>query len=140
LIDIRGAILSAFIGALGWILFQFVGMPIRKFWDLRGEVAHAMNAYARNISEPPENAFLLAATAVSIANSRMEAAKEFRRLGLAMLSFWQNEPLARLFLRMMRIRGDGAGRLLIELAQANTYTDRLGPRRSEIAATLRLKP
>jgi hypothetical protein len=69
LIDNRGATLSAFIGALGWILFQFVGMPIRKFWDLRGEVAHAMNAYARNISEPPENAFLLAATAVSIANS-----------------------------------------------------------------------
>jgi hypothetical protein len=140
LIDISGAILSALIGALGWFLFQFVAKPFRKFWDLRGEVAHAMNAYAQNISEPPENTFLLAVTALSIANSRIESAKEFRRLGLAMLSFWQSEPFARVVLRMIGMHGDGAARLLLELAEANTHTDRLGPRRSEIAATLRLKP
>lgn len=138
--NVGGALISALIGALGWILFAFVGTPIRRFWDLRGEVAHAMNAYARNISGPPQNDFLLAVTAISVANSRIESAKEFRRLGLAMLSFWQNEPLASFFLRLMRIRGDSAGRLLIELAEANTHTDRLGPRRSELAAALRLKP
>jgi hypothetical protein len=38
------------------------------------------------------------------------------------------------------MNGEAAGRMLIELADANTATDRLGPRRSELAATLRLKP
>lgn len=52
--NIGGALLSALVGALAWILFAFVGTPIRKFWDLRGDVALAMNQYARNISEPPK--------------------------------------------------------------------------------------
>jgi hypothetical protein len=137
--NIIGVLLSALIGALAWIVFAFVGTPIRKFWDLRGEIAHAMNAYARNISEPPKNEYLLFAQTIGIEQRRAEAAKEFRRLGLQVLSFWENEPLARIALRLIGIHGDAAGRILIELAEANIATNRLGPRRSELASVLRLK-
>jgi hypothetical protein len=137
--NVSGALLSALIGALGWILFAFVGTPIRKFWDLRGEVAHAMNKYARNISEPPENYAVLFAQPLDIKQSRDDAAQEFRRVGLLMISFWQNEAFARLILRQMRMNGEAAGQMLLELSEANTTTHRLGPRRSDLAATLRLK-
>lgn len=92
-----GAIVSALIGALTWLLFAFAGTPIRKFWDLRGEVAQAMNQYARNISEPHGNESLLFAQTVAIVQSRANSAKEFRQLGLQLISFWQNEALARFF-------------------------------------------
>jgi hypothetical protein len=137
--NITGALLSALIGMLAWTLFAFVGTPIRKFWDLRGEIAHAMNDYARNISEPPTNDYLLLMQTIGIEQRRAGSAKEFRRLGLQILSFWQNEPLARLALHLIGINGEAAGRMLIELAEANTATDRLGPRRSDLASTLRLK-
>jgi len=136
---IGGILTTVIVGPIGWVLFSFVGTPIRRFWDLRGQVAHAMNAYARNISGPPSNDFLLLVTVMGVANSKVESAKEFRRLGLEILSFWQNETLARLLLRSVSIHGDAAARILIELADANIATDRLGPRRSELAATLRLK-
>jgi hypothetical protein len=138
--NVSGALLSALIGAIGWILFAFVGIPIRRFWDLRGEVAHAMNQYARNISEASSNDFLLFVQPLDVKQSRSDAAKEFRRLGLQIISLWQNEALARFALRRMGMDGQAAGRMLIELAEANTATDRLGPRRSELASTLRLKP
>lgn len=138
--NVGGALISAFIGALGWILFAFVGTPIRRFWDLRGEVAHAMNQYARNISEPPGNEFLVFVQPLDVVQTRAAAAKEFQRLGLQLLSFWQNEALARFFLQRIRMNGELAGKMLLELAEANTGTQRLGPRRSELAATLRLKP
>ncbi len=70
-----GAIVSALIGALTWLLFAFAGTPIRKFWDLRGEVAQAMNQYARNISEPHGNESLLFAQTVAIVQSRAELGK-----------------------------------------------------------------
>lgn len=133
-------LIGALFGALSWALFAFVGTPVRKFWDLRGEIAHAMNQYARNISEPPSDHMLLMVQPLEIKQSRAEAATEFRRLGLAILAFWQNEALARFFLRKIGMHGDAAGRMLIELAEANTGTTRLGPRRSDLAATLRLTP
>ena len=107
--NMEGAIAGALIGALAWLLFAFVGTPIRKFWDLRGEVAHAMNQYARNISEPPGNDFLLIVRTVTIVQSRADSAMEFRRLGLQLISFWQNQALARFFLRLIGMNGDAAG-------------------------------
>ncbi len=140
LLNVGGAVAGFLIGALSWVLFAFIGTPIRRFFDLRGEIVLAMNKYARNISEPPSNDFLPFVAAGQVANSRMESAIEFRRLGLSIFSLWENKTLARLILRLMGYRGDAAGRLLIELAEANTVTDRLGPRRSELARTLRLTP
>lgn len=139
-INIIGALISALIGAVGWALFAFVGTPIRKFWDLRGEVAHAMNQYARNISGPPQNEFVLRVETADVAQSRISAANEFRRLGLQILSFWQNESLARRALALIGIHGEAAGRLLLELSEANTVNYRLGPTRSDLARSLRLTP
>lgn len=133
-----GVLLSALIGGIGWVLFAFVGAPIRKFWDLRGEVLHAMNQYARNISEAPDNTWLLFGQ--TSGTHREEAAAEFRRLALELTKFWKNETLARLFLRAFGMSGEAAAKMLFELSEANVATNRLGPRRSELAATLRLKP
>lgn len=139
--NVEGAIAGALIGAVAWVVFAFVGTPIRKFWDLRGEIAHALNKYARNIAEPPSNEFLLlAVTVLDFAKSRQEGAVEFRRLALLLISFWQNEAFARTVLRLIGIHGDAAGRMLLELAESAINAERLGPKRSEIAATLRLKP
>lgn len=122
-------------------MFAFVGTPIRKFWDMRGEVAHALNEHARNVSGPPtETVLMFPVLTLDAQQSRAAAAKEFRRLGLQLLPFWQNEALARLILhRVMRVRGDIAGRMLLELSDASADGNRLGPGRWQITETLRLR-
>ena len=136
--DFAGALISAVIGATGWVIFSFVGTPIRKFWDLRGEIVLALNKYARAVCGPPSETILMSAV-VSPQLTRAPAAQEFQRLGLALLAFWQNEALARIFLRLVGFNGEVGARMLLTMAEAAMSTATLGPRREEITRPLRLK-
>jgi hypothetical protein len=135
--DIRGALLSAALGGGAWIVFAFVGTPIRKFWDLRGEVAHALNRYARAVAGAPKEEVLFSEV-VNPMVSRAPAAQEFHRLGVAILSFWQNEAFARGFLRLAGLDGAVAAKMLLLMAEAAMSTATIGPRREEITKPLRL--
>ena len=104
--DIFGAIGSAVIGCASWIAFAFAAQPIRKFWDLRGEVAEASNKYARFISERPS---LQEKLLLSASIDRESAKSEFKRLGQALITFHENELLARKG-RPRRRAQTGAGR------------------------------
>jgi hypothetical protein len=89
-------ILSAIVAILGWLIFEFVGRPFRRFFDLRSEVARRLvqfnNVFARVrwahgslefIELPPEEDARLT-----------EAQHIFRDLGSQMQGFEQAEPFA----------------------------------------------
>jgi hypothetical protein len=127
-------------GPLAWFLTAFVFLPIRRFWDLRGEIAHALNDFARVISGPPSEEILMFPSGIDTRTLPPNASKEFRRLGLAILSFWQNELIARVVLSWIGFNGESIARILLESSEAAMSTATLGPRRSDIAAMLKLKP
>jgi hypothetical protein len=135
--NISGALLSALIGGAGWILFAFAGQPIRRFWDLRGEVAYACNQYSRFISGPPSYAMKLR---LSGSDNRDSATTEFRRLGMSLIAFDENERLATLVLSVFGFKSGASGRLLLDLAEALDNKMSLGPRRSDLLRFLRLLP
>lgn len=137
--NIEGALAGLFIGAAGWLLTNFVGRPIREFWNLRGEVANALNKYSRYISGPPSEPRLMFPVDRT-EDSRDAAIKEFVRLAHQLIAFWDNEALARQVLKSIGIRGDACGRMLLEAAEALNSRNSLGPRRYDLVATLRLKP
>jgi hypothetical protein len=137
--NIEGALAGFLIGVLGWFMINFVGRPIREFWNLRGEVAHALNKYSRYISGPPSEPRLLFPVDRS-EDSRQVAIKEFVDLAHRLIAFWDNEALARRALMGIGIRGDACGRMLLDTAEALNARNSLGPRRSDLVATLRLKP
>ena len=137
--NIEGALAGLLIGTVGWFLANFIGSPIREFWNLRGEVAHALNKYSRYVSGPPSEPLLMF-PADRTEDSRDAAIKEFGRLANRLIAFWDNETLARWALKSAGIRGDACGRMLLEAANALSSRNSLGPRRHDLVATLRLKP
>jgi hypothetical protein len=135
--DISGALGSALIGCASWILFAFGGQPIRRFWDTRGDVAHACNLYARFIFEPPSFEEKLWLTD----NKDRDAAKiEFGKLGLQLITFHENEALASFVLERFSISPKACGRLLLQLSENLNSGTSMGPRRSDILRFLRLPP
>jgi len=72
--------------------------------------------------------------------SRDAANAEFKRLGMNLIAFSENEALARISLRVFGFYPETAGKLLIETAEALGNGMSLGPRRSDILRFLRLRP
>jgi hypothetical protein len=73
------------IGAIcGWVIVKFVAEPIRKFWDLRGDVAHALYERARFVAGTTETdmMFFMCERTISDFNAysepRAEAVAAFR--------------------------------------------------------------
>jgi hypothetical protein len=133
------------IGAIsGWIVVKFVGDPIRKFWDLRGEVSRALHERARFVPGSPETdmMFFKGPSPLNIKPynvPRDEAVSTFKSLGAQLLTFSSNEFLASAVLQMCRISINRAGRDLVSLALAIDDRDSANaPRCDDILRALRL--
>jgi hypothetical protein len=131
-----GLMLTALAGALGWIALSFIGTPIRRFWDLRGEVSHALHEYSRYIPGSPLYSENIAADS---GTPRFNAGTTLHQLGLKLIAFWENEYLARVLLRACRIDAAKAGAALVELGTAiSKHRVITSPRHEDIVASLHL--
>jgi len=136
----------AFVGAVfAWIAVKFLGDPIRKFWDLRGEVARTLHDRARFVAGTPETdmMFFMHDTSIDRRNRyetpRAEAISTFRSLGAQLVAFSSNEFLADPVLRLLGINAREAGELLIRLALSLEERNSVNaPRYDEICSTLKL--
>lgn len=140
-----GGIGTFLLGGLGWIAFAFIGQPLRKFWDLRGDVSRAVHAHARFVAGSPETDTMFFAgdgvfgTVRTYNEPRDAAMEEFKSLGLQLVAFDSNEFLARAMLRAFKFDGASAGNALVALALALEGKDaQNAPTRADILKPLRL--
>jgi hypothetical protein len=133
-----------FSGAVGWFVAGFIGSPIRRFFDLRGEVIRQMARYG-NIGarfkekrgDPDE------VEPVEISEKgeqRLQQAEEaFRDLAAEMRSFALNEPLA---VKLLRVRHDPlkASAALFSVSNTiGTYGGVRNQKKQEVEAVLRFR-
>jgi hypothetical protein len=96
-----GSLLAGAVGAaLGWVILEFVARPIRRFYDLRGEIIQKMAQYGNvraryketHDGKIIENMPSLRPTEESVLE---EAQQVMRDLAARMRAFAYNESLAR---------------------------------------------
>src|SRR6266404_3352423 len=137
LVTIAGA------GALGWIVLEFLGKPVRVFFDLRDEVRARLLLLA-NVAPPKPRETISTSLEIQQYDVALKAGREAQRilrdLGSQMLAFSETEIAACNGIAMFGFDAVAAGRGLIALS--NTYyrnrTDCAGFS-SKIEEALRLK-
>lgn len=107
------------LGALGWLTLEFVGRPIRKFFDLRREIFKQLSFLANVPAAPlylpgddplrPEPPSL---------GPLKAAQRTFRDLGSQCLSVGKAEWPASMILRLLKYDATAAGSALIGLSNA----------------------
>src|SRR5437867_2404222 len=103
-----GSLLAGAIGAaLGWVALEFVARPIRRFYDLRGEIIRRMAQYAnvraryKEERDEPNRVTELTLSEAEIAKLD-EARHAIRDLATQMRAFALNETFAKWILLLLR--------------------------------------
>jgi hypothetical protein len=130
-------------GALGWIVLEFLGKPIRAFFDLRDQVRAQLLLLA-NVAPPKPRETISTSLEIQQYDMALKAGREAQRilrdLGSQMLAFSENEIAACNGIATFGFDAVAAGRGLIALS--NTYhrnrTDR-ADFSSKIEEALRFK-
>jgi hypothetical protein len=95
-----GAILVPLIlGAVGWVALEFVGRPVRTFFDLRSRAKTVLLLYTDPFDEDEDN-----------------PKGEFKDLGAKLVAFDGSEMLAGWFTRLLGFNVRGAGYALMNLS------------------------
>jgi hypothetical protein len=102
---IGNAIGALILGALGWVTLEFVGRPVRNFFDLRRQVKAQMLIYYA----APSNFFEESSLA-------FEGQLALGNLSAELIAFGQSEWLAALFVKCLGFNAIMAGTRLATLA------------------------
>jgi hypothetical protein len=106
------ALVSFALGAFGWLVFHFIGQPVRHFFDIRREIKRLMVIYwdfpiplhtVEDLSESEEQ-------------QRREARLKFSELGAQLIAFDKSEAPAAWLVRRMGFDPMQAGRVLHEIS------------------------
>lgn len=95
--DVWSSIGAFALGGLGWLVTSFVGSPIRRFYDLRGEIIHRSVLYGNVLAvekEFPDETVEPNRISKDETKRLSDAVDVFRDLGARMRAFALNEPLA----------------------------------------------
>src|ERR1700692_4043722 len=137
LVTIAGA------GALGWIVLEFVGKPVRAFFDLRDQ-ARAQLLLLANVVPPKPRETISTSLEIQQYDVALKAGREAQRrlrdLGSQVLAFSENEIAACNGIAPFGFDAVAAGRDLIALS--NTYDRYWAGRadfRNKIEKALRFK-
>ena len=157
------AILTAFggilLGAMGWLALEFVGRPVRGFFDLRREV-HQQLMFLANVAVPSKassyghsahiDAILASARGIDVEAEKAAHAREvatfesavttLRRLGTQMKAFGETEFFAALSVRLLGFDPVKAGSGLIGLSNSlHEYGQPRASHRATIEEALKLR-
>ncbi|MGD9614893.1 MAG: hypothetical protein AB7H90_08415 [Alphaproteobacteria bacterium] len=104
-------VLSVISGIGGWLLARFLGEPYKAIEDLRRETQYALVMFG-NIGKSASD------------EDRQKAAGEFRRIGVALVSYYAAAPwrMRQLRRHIFKWNIDQAGRLLIKLSNDISVT------------------
>lgn len=145
-VQVIGSFLAA---ALGWVVLEFVGRPLRKFFDLRGEIIRRLIEFANirarwKLVEDSSGAVSAEATEISLSEAEIarleDAKKALRDLASQMSAFAENETSARLVAQLLgyNLREASAG--LIGLSNSfDIYGETKAFHRKTLARALRFR-
>jgi hypothetical protein len=137
------------LAAAGWFALEFLGRPIRKFFDLRGEVIRTMTVFANvrarwkevrdDVGASSGDAEVLVLSYEEI--GRLNDAKvPFRDLASQLRSFAQNEYLATWIVQRFGYEPAKASAALIGLSNTiETYGGNRAFQTREVEESLRIK-
>ena len=118
-------------GALGWFALEFLGRPIRAFFDLRLQVRQQL-LFLANVALPKPREAVFTSREIQEYDVALKSVREAQRilrdLGSQMLAFGESEPAACKAIAPLGYDPIAAGRSLIGLS--NTY-DRYGVDRAD---------
>ncbi|WP_420965320.1 hypothetical protein [Bradyrhizobium sp. B120] len=107
-------------GVMAWFAAEFIGRPIRTFFDLRMEVRRQMLFLANVQTELPKPFVTLEDRSRKryddIVSARREKSRTLRELGARMLAYAEGERFAPLVLHKLGYDPHGAGSALIGLS------------------------
>ena len=133
---------------IGWVALTFAGTPVRKFFDLRGEVIRRLTEFAnvkarrKEVSDDADGSVEVERFDLSDKEiARLEQAQSvFRDLGSQMRSVAENEIMAVWILRVLRYDSLKASAGLIGLSNCfDTYGSNKRFQKKTIEAALRIK-
>jgi hypothetical protein len=130
------------LGAIGWFALEFVGRPIRSFFDLRRETRRQM-FFLANV--PPVKFVDDHIRAAEPEHQRSIAAirnveKTFRDLGTQLIAFGESEWPASRLIKLAGFDAIAAGRALIGFSNnANAYGAEKADFRMRVGEALRFK-
>ncbi len=144
-LQVIGSFLAA---ALGWVVLEFIGRPLRKFFDLRGEIIRRLIEFA-NIrarwKDIPDSSGAVSGEreALSLSDGEIarleEAQKMLRDLASQMRAFAENETFARLIAQMLGYNLKDASAGLIGLSNSfDTYGETKAFQRKTLTRALRI--
>ncbi len=139
---VLGYLAIAVSGAFGWFALEFIGRPIRAFFDLRQQVRQQM-LFLANVSTPESGTFITIEAQQEyereLAHFR-EMRRTVRELGSKMLAFGESERLANLVLNAIGYDAAAAGSALIGFSNSvEEYGKERAQFRADIAKELRFK-
>jgi hypothetical protein len=134
-----GPLVSFLLAGVGWMLFEFVGRPIRRFFDIRAEIKR-QTLLAWNL---PELASIDPADWMDPSHQDYDVRHVLEDLTAQLISFAKSETMAAWFVRRLGYRPIEAARILrsITLALGTRYEERgKSFERLEFEWTERLRP
>ena len=135
------------LGAIGWFATSFFGGPIKRFFDLRGEIIKqtiAMTNVRATEKEVPgelNKVKVLDELSKEDMECLIKAISTFRDLGAQMKALWLNNPWAMwIVTKLFRYDVCGAGTALIGLSnRLHRYGSERHEFRKKIESTLRFR-
>jgi hypothetical protein len=129
-------------GAFGWFALEFIGRPIRSFFDLRLQIRQQM-LFLANVSVPEQELYMTYERRQEY-NQELVLFSEMRRtvreLGSKMLAFGESEWWANQFLNAVGYDAAAAGSALIGFSNSVAeYGEDRAKFRADIAKELRFK-
>jgi hypothetical protein len=115
--QILSAVAAVVLGAMGWVILEFIGRPIRQFLDLRREIRRQI-IFLENIDSMDLDPTQISHESLKEHTQKLnQAATIFRDLGSQVIAFDQTEWFAARAVRLVGLRPIQAGRGLIGLAK-----------------------
>jgi hypothetical protein len=140
--SVFGYLAIAATGAFGWFALEFIGRPIRSFFDLRLQARQQM-LFLANVSLPEKRMFMTLETKQEydeVVGRVREMRRILRELGSKMLAFGESEWWANLFLSAVGYDAPAAGSALIGFSNSvDEYGEDRAKFRADIAKELRFK-
>ena len=142
---------SFFAGAFAWGLLEFVGRPLRHFFDLRSEIIQKLIEYGnvraafRVVRRESEGVYEAVQADSDVTNGELERLREaetsFRNLAARMRAFSDNEAFALWAIRVLRYDPKLASKALIGLSNTySVYGEARARHRQWLIEALRLAP
>lgn len=139
MINVSGGIVALLLGAFGWLTLEFVGRPLRQFFDLRRQVHSQILARPTMVGREFGHISVGEFAVEELPADVVEGSRVVLDLAAQLTAFSAGEPAANLILRWLGWDVAGAGTAGMRYASAMKDRDsEIEQYRADVFAALRI--